>query len=110
MSVTTGRTCRAVLTNSSGWRGAAWHDIFANSLKHPIMKFTSFRIALVSVATAGLFAFASLRDGSIHGTVSPADGGVRAWAESASDTVKAPIINGSYDIAGVKPGTDKGII
>ena len=74
------------------------------------MKFTSFRIALVSAAAAGLFAFSSLRDGSIHGTVSPADGGVRAWAESASDTLKAPVINGSYDIAGVKPGTYKVII
>jgi hypothetical protein len=48
--------------------------------------------------------------GSIHGTVSPADGGVRAWAESYTDTLKAPIINGSYEITGVKPGTYKVII
>jgi hypothetical protein len=74
------------------------------------MKFTSFRIAIVSAAAAGLFAFSSLRDGSIRGTVSPADGGVRAWAESYTDTLKAPIINGSYEIAGLKPGTYKVII
>jgi hypothetical protein len=74
------------------------------------MKFTTFRIAIVSAAAAGLFAFSSPRDGSIRGTVSPADGGVRAWAESYTDTLKAPIINGSYEIAGVKPGTYKVII
>jgi|SRR6185312_7122661 len=74
------------------------------------MKFTSIRIALVSAAAAGLLAFAGLRDGSIHGTVTPAEGGVRAWAESASDTVKAPITNGSYEIAGVKPGTYRVVI
>jgi hypothetical protein len=74
------------------------------------MKITTFRIAVVSAAMAGLFAFISSRDGSIHGTVSPAEGGVRAWAESYTDTLKAPIINGSYEIAGLKPGTYKLII
>jgi hypothetical protein len=74
------------------------------------MRYTSVRIAVVTAVTAGLFAFATLRDGSIHGTVSPAEGGVRAWAESSTDTLKAPIINGSYEIAGAKPGTYKVII
>jgi hypothetical protein len=74
------------------------------------MKFTTFRIAIVSAAAAGLFAFSSLRDGSIRGTVSPPEGGIRAWAESYTDTLKAPIINGTYEISGVKPGTYKVII
>ena len=74
------------------------------------MKITTFRLAALSAAMAGLFAFISFRDGSIHGTVSPAEGGVRAWAESYTDTLKAPIINGSYEIAGLKPGTYKLII
>ena len=74
------------------------------------MKFTTFRIAIVSAAAAGLLAFSSLRDGSIHGTVSPAEGGVRAWAESYTDMLKAPIVNGSYEITGAKPGTYKVII
>jgi hypothetical protein len=87
-----------------------WHDIFANPYKHQVMKITTFRLAALSAAMAGLFAFISLRDGSIHGTVSPAEGGVRAWAESYTDTLKAPIINGSYEIAGLKPGTYKLII
>jgi hypothetical protein len=74
------------------------------------MKITTFRIAIVSAAAAGLFAFTALRDGSIHGSVSPAEGGVRAWAESYTDTIRTPIINGSYEIAGLKPGTYKVII
>jgi hypothetical protein len=74
------------------------------------MTFTSCRIAIFSAIAAGLLAFAVHRDGSIHGTVSPAEGGVRAWAESVLDTVKSPIINGSYEIAGVKPGTYKVVI
>jgi hypothetical protein len=74
------------------------------------MKITSFRLAIISAAAAGLFAFSSLRDGSIHGTVNPPEGGVRAWAESVADTLKAPIINGAYEISGVKPGIYKVII
>ena len=75
------------------------------------MNFTSFKqIAAVTVVAAGLFAFTLLRAGSIKGTITPAEGGVRAWAESASDTIKAPIINGSYEITNAKPGTYKVII
>src|SRR6201996_3377698 len=74
------------------------------------MKRTTFRLTILSVAAAGLFAFATLRDGAIRGTVTPPEGGVRAWAESATDTLKAPIVNGSYEISGAKPGTYKVII
>lgn len=61
-------------------------------------------------AAAGLFAFTLVRDGSLHGTVTPADSGVQAWAESSMDTLKAPIVNGSYEISGAKPGTYKIVI
>jgi hypothetical protein len=74
------------------------------------MKFTGIKLAAVTFAAAGLFAFNSLRSGSIKGTVSPADGAVRAWAESSTDTLRAPIINGSYEISDAKPGTYKLII
>lgn len=74
------------------------------------MKLTSVRIAVITAVAAGLFAFSNLRDGSIHGTVSPAEAGVNAWAESSTDTVKSPITNGSYEISGVKPGTYKVVI
>jgi hypothetical protein len=87
-----------------------WHDLFVSLLKFHFMKSISFRMAIASAVAAGLLSFSTLRDGSIHGTVNPPEGGVRAWAESATDTLKAPIINGSYDIAGAKPGTYKIII
>ena len=75
------------------------------------MNFTSFkRLTAVTVVASGLFAFTYLRAGSIKGTVTPPEGGVRAWAESATDTLKAPIINGSYEITDAKPGTYKVII
>jgi hypothetical protein len=74
------------------------------------MNFTSFRLAAVTVAAAGLFAFSHLKGGSIKGTVTPSDGAVRAWAESATDTLKATIVNGSYEIADAKPGMYKVII
>lgn len=87
------------------------------------MKLTSLKAAVIAVAMTGLFAFAPGKDsgpdkgafvpgraGSIRGTVVPAEGGVRAWAESASDTIKAPIINGSYEIADIRPGAYKVVI
>lgn len=75
------------------------------------MNFTTGRqIAGITIVAAALFAFTHLRAGSIKGTVSPAEAGVRAWAESASDTIKAPIINGAYEISDAKPGTYKVII
>src|ERR1700743_1900674 len=73
--------------------------------------FTSLKQIMATVVVAtGLFAFTFLRAGSIKGTVTPAEGGVRAWAESASDTLKTPIVNGSYEFTDAKPGTYKIII
>ncbi|HLX91283.1 MAG TPA: hypothetical protein VKR32_06345 [Puia sp.] len=57
-----------------------------------------------------LSAFVRLQTGSIKGMVSPADGAVRAWAESSTDTLKADIVSGSFEITNVKPGTYKVII
>jgi hypothetical protein len=74
------------------------------------MDITQLRVTAIAVIIAGSFAFLPFRGGSIRGSVIPADGGVRAWAESAVDTLKAPIINGSYQIADARPGTYKVII
>ena len=74
------------------------------------MEFTLFRLIATTVVVAGLFAFTHLKVGSIKGTITPADGGVRAWAESATDTLRAPIVNGAYEITDVKPGAYKIII
>lgn len=74
------------------------------------MEFTVLRFIGVTLIVAALFAFTHLKVGSIRGTVTPAEGGVRAWAESATDTLRAPIVNGSYEIPDVKPGAYKIII
>jgi hypothetical protein len=58
----------------------------------------------------GLFAFTHMRAGSIKGMVTPADAAVRAWAESSSDTLKAPIQDGAFEIMDAKPGEYKVII
>ena len=74
------------------------------------MNFAGIKLAAITIAAAGLFSFSNLRSGSIKGTVSPADGATRAWAESSTDTLKALVINGSYEITDAKPGTYKIII
>jgi len=74
------------------------------------MKITSIRITAATVIIAGILAFAPFREGGIRGIVTPAEGGVRAWAESSIDTLKAPIIDGSYEITGARPGTYKVVI
>ncbi len=73
------------------------------------MKLSTLKLASLYIAAAGMLAF-SLASGSIKGTVAPAEGGVRAWAESSTDTMKASIINGAYEITDVKPGTYKLVI
>jgi hypothetical protein len=74
------------------------------------MYFSTLKFAALSIAAAGILAFGTLASGSIKGTVAPAEGGVRAWAESSTDTIKASVINGAYEIMDVKPGTYKVVI
>jgi hypothetical protein len=74
------------------------------------MEFTVIRFVAATLIVAALFAFTHFKVGSIRGTVTPAEGGVRAWAESVTDTLRAPIVNGSYEIPDVKPGAYKIII
>ena len=74
------------------------------------MELTLLRFIGASIIAGGILAFTYFKSGSIKGTVSPADGGVRAWAESVTDTLRAPIVNGTYEIPDVKPGAYKIII
>jgi hypothetical protein len=74
------------------------------------MKIASIKLAAVTMAAAGIFAFTQAKNGTIRGTVSPADGAVRAWAESATDTLRASVVSGSFEITDAKPGTYKLII
>jgi hypothetical protein len=74
------------------------------------MKNTPFKLAIMGIAAAGLFAFHGMNAGSVKGKISPADGAVRAWAESQTDTLSAPVQNGMFEIGNVKPGTYKLVI
>jgi hypothetical protein len=62
------------------------------------------------ISAIGLFAFTDLQKGSIKGIVSPSEGAVRAWAETNADTLKADVVNGSFEITNVQPGTYRLII
>lgn len=74
------------------------------------MKKMKFTVLALGVMTAGLFAFKGINTGSIKGTVSPADGAVQAWAYSQTDTMKAPVSEGSFEISGLKAGDYKLVI
>ena len=67
-------------------------------------------LVAISIATAGLFAFKGIDTGSIKGTVTPADGATKAWALSSTDTLKADIQAGGFEITGAKAGTYRLII
>jgi hypothetical protein len=66
--------------------------------------------SLAGLTAAGLFAFNVFTAGSIKGTIMPADGASRAWALSPTDTLRASIINGAYEIKVNKPGAYRVII
>jgi len=75
-----------------------------------IMKRIKMTALALGVATAGMFAFKSIDNGTIKGVVTPAEGAKTAWALSSTDTLKAAISNGTFEIANAKPGTYKLII
>lgn len=69
-------------------------------------------IILVSIfiVSAGLLAFRGTYAGSIKGIVVPTDAASGAWAVSATDTFRANVVQGSFQITGVKPGTYRVVI
>ena len=66
--------------------------------------------SLAVIVASGLFAFNVFTAGSIKGTVSPADAASRAWALSSTDTLRASISQGAYEIKDAKPGSYRVII
>lgn len=86
------------------------YAIALSTTKREDMKKMKMTVLALGVMTAGLFAFKGLETGSIKGTVTPADGAVKAWALSATDTLKADIMNGAFEIVNVKPGDYRLII
>ena len=74
------------------------------------MKNVKVKLAALTFAAAALFAFSKIDAGTIKGTVSPADAATNAWALSGTDTLKAVINKGSFEITDAKPGTYRIII
>ena len=74
------------------------------------MKNARISLMAIAVAAAGLFAFSEVKTGSIKGMVNPADGAIRAWALSSTDTVRADVNKGTFTITDCKPGTYRVII
>jgi len=68
------------------------------------------RLAIVGLIVSAFLVCAFIKptpgaiSGSIKGTVSPADAGVRAWAISNRDTLRTIVTDGVFVITDVKPG------
>ena len=75
-----------------------------------IMKNAKFAAFASGIVALGLSAFTLLQTNSIKGKVTPADKAVKAWAISSTDTLSAPVTNGSFEIQNVKAGSYSVII
>ena len=77
------------------------------SKKDQRMKKMQMTALLLGMMAAGIFAFKGIDNGGIKGTVNPAEGAVQAWAFSGTDTVKAPVTDGAFELTGLKAGDYK---
>jgi|SRR3954449_11834025 hypothetical protein len=62
---------------------------------------------LIITTIVAVFAFRFFANGGIKGKIIPADGASQVWAISSSDTLKAAISQGTFQISNVKQGTYK---
>jgi len=76
------------------------------------MKFIKANLPFIVILFVAItfFAFRNLQTGSVKGSVTPPDAAVRAWALSATDTFKASVSGGTFEIKDAKPGTYRIII
>jgi hypothetical protein len=74
------------------------------------MKNVKIILVFLIVVAVGLFAFRNAWQGSVKGTIVPADGAVRAWALSSTDTFRTNVAQVMFEITGVKPGIYRIII
>jgi hypothetical protein len=72
------------------------------SIKYTRSKYT-FRVFLGLLIFLSL-AFCFYYNSPVKGSVSPANGAIRAWLISLHDTLNAPVIQGNFMITNVKPG------
>lgn len=71
------------------------------------MKNTKIGLPAIIATAAVLFAFSSFDGGSIKGKIIPPEGASQVWAMSNTDTLKASVSQGIFEIANAKPGTYK---
>jgi hypothetical protein len=69
------------------------------------MENTFFKLAAIPFLVLGFFAFTVIKPGSITGKITPADALKDVWVVSPKDTIRALVIQGSFTIVNVKPGT-----
>jgi hypothetical protein len=74
------------------------------------MKTFTAGLVAITMATGGLFAFRHTDNGSIKGSIAPADGATKVWALSSTDTLRGDIQSGSFEIVNAKAGTYRLIV
>ncbi len=74
------------------------------------MKLLKSSIGIAAVLAISLLAFRAQDTGSIKGTVTPPEAGLKAWAVSATDTLQSAIQDGAFEIRGAAAGTYRLII
>jgi hypothetical protein len=87
-----------------------YQTIHLSNLKISSMKKLQMTAMALGIATVSLFSFKDVNTATVKGTVSPAEGATQAWALSTSDTVKAPVANGTFELKNLKAGTYQIII
>ena len=84
--------------------------LFSYYLKFTDMKIFIIKSTVAVTAAVALFSFTHLNTGSIKGSVTPADAGTKVWALSITDTLKAQIKSGSFEITNARAGTYRLIV
>ncbi len=68
------------------------------------MKNKKYGVIGAGIIALAISAFTHTQSNAIKGTVTPADKATKAWALSSSDTLSAPVVDGSFQIQNVKAG------
>lgn len=71
------------------------------------MKITAMGLAIAATA---MLSFTELQQVGIKGKVTPAEGAVKAWAISTTDTLKSPITDGTFQFDSIQPGVYRIIV
>jgi hypothetical protein len=61
-------------------------------------------LAVTFASTVLCCSFRPLWNSPVKGSITPANGGIRAWVFSKTDTLSAPVLQGNFMIENVKPG------